>query len=175
MVLIRKGMLGVLALACLACGDDGADTGEAEPTAASALVAQPDVALVENGDDLSAQWSGWGSRSSAEPSGGWDASSVANWCFLLDDRAAFLCKVTFADCERPRDTFTKILCELKGFIGGNSAPTPPKDGAKPPSGDAWGDVVDVDGDDDKGGNTGKDDGDSWDDSDDDSEESGLGG
>ena len=167
MMLNRNGLLGVLSLCVMACGDGGGGADDAEPTATSALVAQPDVALVEGAEDHTIDWDDWddwsdwndrgngwnsrGSRPSTAPGGNtWDASSVSRWCSLLDDRQAeFLCKVTLADCEKPRDVFTQILCQLRGLADGGNPSAPSGGSNKPPSngGDAWGnDLVDVDGD-----------------------------
>ena len=164
MGLNRNGVVAVLGLCGVACGSDDGRTDDVEPTATSALVAQSDVALVDPKADLSASWdwddwedwngwNGWnnrGSRPSTDTAPGgtaWDPASVSRWCSLLEERQAeFLCKVTVAECQKPGDTFTQVLCQVLGLGRGSNTPTTPAapTPTRPSDDDAWSDGSDDD-------------------------------
>ncbi|MET0343463.1 MAG: hypothetical protein ABW252_20800 [Polyangiales bacterium] len=149
----RWALAGTLALWVAGCAADAADEAQSEiadelAPAQALVVTQADVTSADQGstparpteptrpavdeDDQNDERGSTGSTGSsgrADPratGGSWDAASVARFCFLLDERMQFLCRVTLTDCTkpaRPLDIFTQVLCQLRGFLPGAPSST----------------------------------------------------
>ena len=98
-------------------GDDG-EWGGSDPSGGNTTPARPDP---------------------ARSGGAWDAASVSRFCFLLDQRMQFLCRVTLTDCTkpaRPLDIFTQVLCQLRGFLPGAPSSSTSSSGTRPSTGES---------------------------------------
>lgn len=119
----------LLMQADVSSADNGSSSAGPSGSSGSSGSGRAPVQPVQPRDDEEEEDDNQGRASPTSPTSGsnWDAASVARFCFLLDQRMQFLCRVTLTDCTkpaRPLDIFTQVLCQLRGFTPGAPASTP---------------------------------------------------